>query len=199
MESNKKGFLIIILAFVVMGISFLLYKNNLVGYSIFTIAIAVVLFLFGIYIIINFSSPTKIYNSNVKYILNTFDSILVQSSSVPNFEDRNIIEVQSMDDLIDAQLEIRKPICYMKQTESCSFVLLDEKEAYVYVEKLNKDVISPVEIAIDEIRHKKTNEQMDSEMLRDIDKTTIIKLSNKKSYKVSPVRKKEKKDDIEVL
>ena len=46
---------------------------------------------------------------------------------------------------------------------------------------------------------------MDSEMLRDIEKTTIVKLSNKKSYKISPVRKKENKvkqmiyDDIELL
>ena len=42
---------------------------------------------------------------------------------------------------------------------------------------------------------------MDAEMLRDIEKTTVVKLSNKKSYKVSPIRKKEKKktEDIEVL
>ena len=39
---------------------------------------------------------------------------------------------------------------------------------------------------------------MDSEMLQDIDKTTIIKLSNKKSYKVSPIRKnkEEKKETL---
>ena len=29
---------------------------------------------------------------------------------------------------------------------------------------------------------------MDSSMIREIDKTTIVKLSNKKSYKVSPIR-----------
>ena len=36
---------------------------------------------------------------------------------------------------------------------------------------------------------------MDSEMLRDIEKTTIVKLSNKKSYKVSPIRKDKKKEE----
>ena len=37
-------------------------------------------------------------------------------------------------------------------------------------------------------------------MLKDIEKTTIVKLSNQKSYKISPVRKKEKpKDEIELL
>ena len=38
---------------------------------------------------------------------------------------------------------------------------------------------------------------MDSEMLRDIEKTTIVKLSNKKSYKVSPIRKDKKKEEKE--
>ena len=37
---------------------------------------------------------------------------------------------------------------------------------------------------------------MDSEMLRDIEKTTIVKLSNKKSYKVSPIRKDKKKEEV---
>ena len=92
--------------------------------------------------------------------------------------------------MVDAQLEIRKPICYYKQTESCSFVLLDDKEAYVYIEKLNQDVISPIEIEINEIKLKQKNsEDLDSEMLKDIEKTTIVKLSNKKSYKVSPINK----------
>ena len=34
-------------------------------------------------------------------------------------------------------------------------------------------------------------------MLRDIEKTTVVKLSNQKSYKVSPIRKKKK--EIETL
>ena len=98
--------------------------------------------------------------------------------------------------MIDAQLEIRKPICYYKQTESCSFVLLDDKEAYVYVEKLNPDVVSPVEIEINDIKLKQKNsEDLDSEMLKDIEKTTIVKLSNKKSYKVSPIKKDKVKEE----
>ena len=71
-------------------------------------------------------------------------------------------------------------------------MLLDDKEAYVYIVKLHDDVTSPVEIEINNMKfRKRENADMDSEMLQDIDKTTIIKLSNKKSYKVSPIRKKE--------
>ena len=133
------------------------------------------------------------YENNIKNILNTFDSILVKSNTVPKLIGRNIILVEEMDDMVDAQLEIRKPICYYKQTESCSFVLLDDKEAYVYIEKLNNDVVSPIEIEIDEIKLKQKNsEDLDSEMLKDIEKTTIVKLANKKSYKVSPIKKENK-------
>ena len=62
--------------------------------------------------------------------------------------------------------------------------------------KLNPDVVSPLEIEIKENKLKnKSQDEMDSEMLRDIEKTTIVKLSNKKSYKVSPIRKDKKKDE----
>ena len=63
------------------------------------------------------------------------------------------------------------------------------------------DVVSPLEIAIKDEKIKNKNKtDMDAEMLKDIEKTTIVKLSNQKSYKISPVRKKEKpKDEIELL
>ena len=195
----KKGILFVILS---IGIAFLgvyLMQIDLMGYAILCYTVAGVLLLAGISNIIKNSNPTKVYESTVRDILNTFDSILVKSNNVPKLENRNVIMVESMDDLVDAQLELRKPICYLKQTESCSFVLLDDKEAYIYIEKLNDDVISPVEIEIKENKIKsKSAEEMDSEMLRDIDKTTIVKLSNKKSYKVSPVRKK-KQEQVEQL
>ena len=131
-------------------------------------------------------------------ILNTYDSILVKSNTIPSLEGRNVVNVEKMEDLVDAQLELRKPICYLKQTESCSFILLDEKEAFVYVEKLNDDVVTPVEIELKELKIKeKDKDDMDSEMLKAIDKTTVVKLSNRKSYKVSPIRKKKEENESE--
>ena len=189
---NKNGLIIIAIA-VVFGIGGgVLLTTSLSGYSILAFTIAGVLLLFGLTSVFKSSNPTVQYESTVQDILNTFDSILVKSTSVPELDGRNIVMVMSIDDLVDAQLEIRKPICYIKQTESCSFVLLDEKEAYIYIHKLKDDVVSPVEIAIKEQKiKKKSKEEMDSEMLREIEKTTVVKLSNQKSYKVSPIRKKE--------
>ena len=192
---NIKGIIIIIAAIALAGVGVFLYKTSVARYSIIAFAAAVVLLIVGISSLLNNSSPSRIYENKVRNILNTYDSILVKSTTTPNLDDRNIINVLSIEDLIDAQMEIRKPICYLKQTESCSFVLLDDKEAYVYIEKVNEDTVSPIEIAIKESRLKNKNkDEMDSEMLRDIEKTTVIKLSNQKSYKVSPIRKKKKEE-----
>jgi len=202
MKINIKGIIFIVIALIIAGIGFYVFKSDFKPYSLLLFAVAVVSLFMGVTAIFDNSSPRKAYDSSVKEIINTFDSVLVKSNSVPKLEGRNIINVESMDDMIDAQLEIRKPICYIKQTESCSFILLDEKEAYIYIKKLNEDVTSPVEIEIKEAKIKnKSQDEMDAEMLREIDKTTVVKLSNKKSYKVSPIRKKDKpkQEEIDVL
>lgn len=190
---NNKGIIVLLIALAVGGLGVYLYLSNsdFSKYCILAFTLAGVLLITAVSMIFKNSSPLRVYESKVNDILNTYDSVLVKSNSVPNIDDRNIVMVLSFDDLIDAQMEIRKPICYMKQTESCSFALLDDKEAYIYIEKLNDDITSPMEIAIKESKIKNKNkEEMDSEMLRDIEKTTVVKLSNQRSYKVSPIRKK---------
>lgn len=192
MKKYQKSILFIVFSLVFLAASFVLLRMNkdYLGYAILGFTIGGIFMVVGIMTFLNNRNPSRFYESKVRDILNTYDSILVKSSSVPALEGRNIILVESIDDLIDAQLELRKPICYLKQTESCSFILLDDKEAYIYTEKLNDGVESPVDIELNEIRIRNKNaEEMDSEMLRDIEKTTIVKLSNRKSYKVSPVRK----------
>lgn len=191
MKVSIKGIIFIILAIAFSLAGIYLMNTDLKGYSIFSISVSLVLLFMGITYVIDNSSPERIYSSNIKEILNTFDSVLVKSTSIPNLEGRNIIVLESIDDLVDAQLEIRKPICYLKQNESCSFILFDEKEIYICIEKLNDDVVSPVEIEINNIKTRiKNSDEIDSSMIRDIDKTTIVKLSNKKSYRVSPIREK---------
>ncbi len=202
MKLNGKGISLLIGAILLLCGAFVLYQRNLLGYALLCVTVAVVLLISAVASLFHNSNPTRVYDSKIRDILTTYDSILVKSNSVPKLEGRNIILVESMDDLVDAQLEIRKPICYLKQIESCSFVLLDDKEAYVYVEKLHSEDLSPVEIEIENLKvKKKSAEEMDSEMLRDIEKTTIVKLSNKKSYKVSPVRKKKTlmEEEIELI
>ena len=196
---KSKGIIMLALFGICFVVGIVFTKSAQVGYSILAFTVSAIFGLFGIHSILCNRNPNQVYENEVKDMLNTYDSILLKCGSVPEFGDRNVIRVESMDDLIDAQFEIRKPICYLKQSETCSFMLLDDKEVYVYVHKLHEDTLSPVEIEINNLKfRKKENSDMDSEMLQDIDKTTIIKLSNKKSYRVSPIRKKnvEKKSTL---
>ena len=192
----KKGFLFLGIA-LLLGITGLSMRTGVYSkYCILLFTAAGVSLLVGIRFM--FRQTGNAYERNIKDILNTFDSVLVKSSTVPDMTGRSIIELSSIDDLVDAQLEIRKPICYLKQVESCSFVLLDDKVAYIYIEKVQPDVVSPVEIELNNLKiQRKREKDIDSEMLESIDKTTIVKLSNQKSYKVSPVRKKGEEQQVQ--
>ena len=182
-------------------ISALLYKHGYVNYLIVTGTLLVVTAIALFNLVITNRSEESIYNSKLRQILKTYDSILVKSKNLPKLDEKNIIRVDSIEDLVDAQVEIRKPIYYQEQTESCAFILLDNKEACIYILKLNNDVLSPIEIVLNEldIKHKQAQDKEEivaDELLKDIDKTTIVRVNKGKYVKVSPIRKnKDKKEE----
>jgi len=182
--------IVALIASVIIGLY--LYKNELQTYALISAAVALVLFITLITYTVNTRSEEAIYNSTLKKVLNYYDAILVESHNFPDLKGKNIIKVTNMEDLVDAQIEIRKPIYYMIEGEdSCSFVLLDNNEACIYILKQNENVTSPLELIISE--YEKHND-IDASLLEDIERTTIIKLNNMKSFKVSPYKKN--KDNI---
>jgi hypothetical protein len=182
--------IVALIASVIIGLY--LYKNELQTYALISAAVALVLFITLITYTVNTRSEEAIYNSTLKKVLNNYDAILVESHNFPDLKGKNIIKVTNMEDLVDAQIEIRKPIYYMIEGEdSCSFVLLDNNEACIYILKQNENVTSPLELIISE--YEKHND-IDASLLEDIERTTIIKLNNMKSFKVSPYKKN--KDNI---
>ncbi len=140
----------------------------------------------------------KIYKSNLKEILKTFDAVLIKVDEVPSIEKRDIIKVNSIEDLIDAQVEVRKPIFYYLDVNSCTFVLLDRREYCFFILRKNKDVVAVLDGMLREEEKKKQirlerekreldNYDKDSKMLDGIENTTIIKFNNR-SFVVSPIR-----------
>lgn len=196
MKRNIKIVLLLIGLIVFLAATCYLYLNDMLTYAIVSGAFSIVFAFCLIGYITNTRSEEAIYKSNLKKTLNCYDAILVQSHNFPELKGKNIIKVANLEDLVDAQLEIRKPIYYMIEGEdSCSFVLLDSNEACVYVMKQNEDVVSPLELIIAEYEK---NNDVDTSLLEDIEKTTIIKLNNSKSFKVSPYRKEadDEKEEI---
>lgn len=192
---TKKSKLIILDVFILGVIVFggYLIENNYINYALIVFAIAVSFIIQEL--MYRFTGDTKEekYETKLKKILKTYDSVLVETRKVPVIDSEKVILVNSLDDLIDAQLELRKMIYYFKQSDNCSFVLFDQNQANIFILKSNEEVISPLEIEINNSKIKNKNKNdIDEETLNEIDKTTIIKLPNDKAYKISPVRKQKK-------
>lgn len=192
---TKKSKLIILDVFILGVIVFggYLIKNNYINYALIVFAIAVSFIIQEL--MYRFTGDTKEekYETKLKKILKTYDSVLVETRKVPVIDSEKVILVNSLDDLIDAQLELRKMIYYFKQSDNCSFVLFDQNQANIFILKSNEEVVSPLEIEINNSKIKNKNKNdIDEETLNEIDKTTIIKLPNDKAYKISPVRKQKK-------
>ena len=180
-----------------------LITKGVYTYSIiFGTIFVILLILLGREILSKYYKSSDAFTRKINNTLKTYDAILVRSN-IPDLKDHNIIVIDNFEDLVDAQVEIRKPIFFQKQTESCSFILLDQNNALIHVEKLSDDVISPLEIVLSDLAKPRKKEDVDYSILKDIERTTIIKLENSKSYKVSPIRKKEKVnstvEDLEIL
>lgn len=189
MKSMVKNLIMLVVVFLLALLSGYFISNEYVQYGILVIVFSVVILIFSCISFINGRDPTKTYESRIKNTLNTYDSILVRNKEVPSLENRNIIMLYEFQDLVNAQMELRRPICYIKQIESCSFILLDGTEAWVYIDKLNEDVVSPIEIEINNMKRVlKKEEEIEQELLKKIERTTIIKLPNSRSYKISPIR-----------
>lgn len=179
----------LIASVIVLGaISAYLYVNDYKTYLIITATLTVIMAIVTVnYIFTNRSEESR-YKSKVNQILKTYDSVLVKSNNLPKLEEKNIIRVESIEDLVDAQMEIRKPIYYQQQTESCSFVLLDNTEACIHIIKLNNSVTCPLEITLNEIELKHKNESKNTSDLSNIDSTAIVEVDDGKYIKVSPIR-----------
>lgn len=155
--------------------------------------LCVMFFIFSVTYISYNKNEIESYESNVSNILRLYKSILVKTNNYPDLLEKNIIRVDNIEDLIDAQLEIRKPIYYVKQVQTCSFILIDNDEALVYIMKRNEDVVSALDIIIKDIEIIKKQEErrknISDDLLSDIDKTTVVKLSETRKFRVSPVKK----------
>lgn len=196
MKRDTKIILLACFSILLLAISVLLLTTNYSTYTILTFTVTIVLVTYTILYYNETKDIYSIYKNELKRILNTYDSILVKSSALPNMKKHNIIKVASMEDLVYAQMVIKKPIYFYEEEKNCSFILIDEKEVCVYILKTQDDLISATDIIIDEIRSAPIQEDIDHSILDDIENTTIIKLDNHKTYKVSPIKPKNTLKDV---
>lgn len=187
-SSTKLGIIIVtIIGFIA---SMVLFINKFTQYTFvvlaITMVIVVLLALFGS----NSMTPEESYHEFLKKILKVFNRILVKSETIPDIKNKTIIVLSNIDDLVDVQIEVRKPIYYIRDIDACDFVLLNENEVCTFTLKVSGDITSPLEKLIKEYE-KVDPKKKDTSILEGLEKTTIIKISNGASYKVSPLKDKD--------
>lgn len=76
-----------------------------------------------------------LYERTLNKILNTYDSILVSAYSMQSIDDLSIVYVNSFEELVDAQAEVRLPINYKenKERQTTTFILVRNNMAWAYV------------------------------------------------------------------
>lgn len=191
MTDNKKtiticSFIALIVLAIVIIITLL---NKLYGFSLILGALFIVLTVFlGIYLKETPDEFTTFIKTK-RRILRTYNSIIVEVESIPNIAGKNIIKVKTIEDLVDAQLELREPIYYKNDNDSCFFILLHYNEACIYILKLNESVISPTEQSIRYM--KEDNEAKEESLLENVEDTIVYKLDELRSFKISPIRNEE--------
>ncbi len=202
MNDNKKTITICsFIALIVLAVVIIItLVNKLFGFSIILGTLFIVLTIFlGIYLKETPDEYTT-FIKNKRRILRTYNSIIVEVESIPNIAGKNIIKVKTIEDLVDAQLELREPIYYKNDNDSCFFILLHYNEACIYILKLNEDVISPTEQSIRYMKEEPENKK--ESLLENVENTIVYKLDELRSFKISPIRNEEKielKDDDAIV
>lgn len=75
------------------------------------------------------------YEEFIRKIFSNYDQIIVNVSKLPNLNGIDVMDVSSFEELVDAQLEIHKPIVFseISTRRSAVFILIDDKQAYRYI------------------------------------------------------------------
>ena len=150
MNNNRKTISVCsIIALLVLAVVIIItIMNDLIQFSIILGGLFIVLTVCLAIYLREAPDEYSIFIKEKKKILRTYDSVIVEVEEIPNIAGKNIIKVKTIDDLVDAQLELREPIYYKNDNDSCFFLLLHYNEACIYILKINDSVISPTEQSI---------------------------------------------------
>lgn len=152
MKNKFKLIILVLLLVLLIGISIVLFCFKLFDYLIVLGAVAIVLI---VSIILEIKKSNMDDNKKYIYLLNRmlkiYNPVLVETKNFPNVKNKSILKVENMNDLINAQYEIKKPVYYIKSDDSTAFYLLDNDVMLVYFIKMYDDVLTSLEIKLDSL------------------------------------------------
>ena len=150
MNNKFKIIILVLLLMLLIGIDLVLFYFKLFDYLIVLSVITIALIIFIMLEIKKLNmDENKKYMYLLKKVLKVYNPILVETKNFPDINGKSILKVGNMDDLINAQYEIKKPIYYIKGDESTVFYMLDNDVILVYFIKKNESVLTSLEIKLD--------------------------------------------------
>lgn len=130
----------------------------------------------------------EMYDSFLKLVKKSFNKILIHVTDIPKIGKKTLVRLDNIDDLVDICEQVKKPIYYIEDSvkKTCDFILLNKDEYCIYTLKVNEFVESLFDkyYLEEQVKSRKEN----TKILEDLDKTTIIKIDDGSSFKVSPLR-----------
>lgn len=112
----------------------LLKNKGLFVFGCFTFATSVVVVVSYLLELIHHSKTQFSYAKEKKKILNKYDSIIVNASKIPNLDDKNVIEVTTFHELLDAKDNLKVPIIFIEIIPGMSgwFMMMYQDQVWRY-------------------------------------------------------------------
>ena len=130
--------------------TYYLYSKNETHFAIICIGVFAILLGMLIYSVATTKNEKEIFFTSVNRIEKAYSGILVESS-IPNLKDKDIIYVKDIENLVNAAIQMKKPVFFVKDIESCAYIVLDNNNALVNIFKVNKKSDNRVENLINEM------------------------------------------------
>ena len=136
--------------------------------------------------IFTIKKPNGLFNEYVRTIIDNNESILVEIDKFPDLNNKKIYRTKTIDDLLNMETSVKKPIYYITNNDSYDFILLDNKKVYINKIRKNKNIISCLDLYLSDLNNNKKDQY---DLIEELDKTTIIKVDKDKEYIVYPLNK----------
>ncbi len=200
-----KSIIYLLLILVSGFLTYYLFSASSKLYSLIPLILAII---FIILLITSFKEKKDSYELELKKILRTYDSILIEVEALPKVTGKKIVRTKYFKDLVNVQFELRKPIYYFQTALYCEFLVTDDTQAYIFTLKREEEYVSKSEEVIEGKKqdvviesHEQEKEEEKKFLLNEDDRKDMIynMVENDESKKDVIINDEEKSDDIDEM
>lgn len=109
--------------------------NNYINLAIGTasILVGIMEFIHLINLLLLTKNKKTNYDKYINKILNEYDRLIVETTTAPNIQDKNIIKINKFEELLDVRDNLKLPIKYfvISKHQKCQFYIDHEEEIYI--------------------------------------------------------------------